>query len=41
MVGFSRPDTAFFDRENTAALVIDTAVPLTHNRRNTEAENIT
>ena len=40
-VGFSRPDTVFIDRENKTALVIDIAVPLTHNRPNTEAEKIT
>jgi hypothetical protein len=31
----------FIDRENTTALLIDTAVPLTDNRPNTEAEKIT
>ena len=40
-VDFSRPNTVFIDRENTTALVIDTTVPLTHNRPITEAEKIT
>jgi hypothetical protein len=40
-VDFSSPDTMFIDRENTTALVIDIAVPLTHNRPHTEAEKIT
>jgi len=31
----------FTDRENKTAFVIDTAVPLTHNRPSTEAEKIT
>ena len=31
----------FIDRENKTAIVIDIAVPLTHNRPNTEAEKIT
>jgi hypothetical protein len=41
IVGFNKPDTVLFDRENTTAIVIDIAVPLTHNRPNTEAEKIT
>jgi hypothetical protein len=37
---FNRPDTVFVDRENKTALVIDIAVPLTHNVSNIEAEEI-
>jgi hypothetical protein len=39
-VDFSRPDTAPIDRQNKTALVIDRAVPLTHNVPKTEAEKI-
>ena len=39
-IDFSRPGTVFIDRGNTAALVTDIAVPLTHNCPNTEAEKI-
>ena len=39
-IDFSRTDTVFNDRENTTALVRDIAVPLTHNRPNTETEKI-
>jgi hypothetical protein len=28
---FNRPDIVFIDRKNTAALLLDIAVPLTHN----------
>jgi hypothetical protein len=30
-IDFNRPDIMFIDRENKIALVIDIAVPLTHN----------
>ena len=40
-VDFSRPDTVFIDSENKTALVIDTAVPLTHSFLSNEAEKIT
>jgi hypothetical protein len=39
-VDFNRPDTAHIDGQNKTALVIDTAVPLTHNLAKTEAEKI-
>ena len=38
---FNRPDIVAIDRENKAALVIDTAVPLTHNLPKTGAQKIT
>ena len=40
-VDFSRPDTVFIDSENKTALVIDTAVPLTHSFLSNEVEKIT
>jgi hypothetical protein len=39
-VDSSRTDTAPIDRQNKTALVIDIAVPLTHNIPKTEAEKI-
>jgi len=39
-VVFNRPDIVVIDRENKTALVIDTAVLLTHNLPQTEAEKI-
>ena len=38
---FNRPDIMFTDREKKIALVIDIAVPLTHNLSNIETEKIT
>ena len=40
MADFKRHDAVPFDRENKTALVIDTAVPLTHNLPKSEAEKI-
>jgi hypothetical protein len=40
-VDFNRNDTVLIDRENKTALVIDTAVPLTHNLPKSETEKIT
>jgi hypothetical protein len=41
MVDFNGPDIVLIDTENETALVIDTAVPLTHNLPKTEAEKMT
>jgi hypothetical protein len=40
-VDFNIPDITFTDREKKIVLVIDIAVPLTHNLSNIEAEKIT
>ena len=40
-VDFNIPDITFIDREKKIALIIDIAVPLTHNLSNIEAEKIT
>jgi hypothetical protein len=37
---FNRPYTVLIDRENKTALVMDIAVPLTHNLSSIEAEEI-
>jgi hypothetical protein len=40
-IDFNRPDIMFIDRVKKTALVIDIAVPLTHNFSNIEAEKTT
>jgi hypothetical protein len=41
MIYLNRPDAVFIDRENKTALIIDTAVPLTHAFPNIDARKIT
>jgi len=41
MTDFSIPDIVLIDRQNKTTLVIDRAVPLTHNLLKTETEEIT
>ena len=40
-IDFNRPNIVLIDTENKTALVIDTAVPITHNLPKTEGEKIT
>ena len=40
-VDCNRPDTVLTDWQNNIAVVMDTAIPLTHNPPNSEKEKIT